>query len=207
MSTSLFFYPMFSRAVWRPSISRTCASRASPTRPSESIDCVRSPRRHDRLPARLRPRRDPLRNAHPISGSPGRGHGPRPAEGLPALQRPTGPDDQVSAAQEIRVSDSSFPSLQRSARWTGGGPVWIVEGEEEGRRCGPARPGGGWFLRDRGLASGRQPELLADFEAFRLRGRTVELVPDGDWRTNPGVTRGPNGSPRPLRRGARACAS
>ena len=31
--------------------------------------------------------------------------------------------------------------------------------------------------------------LLSDFDYLRLRGRTVELVPDGDVRTNPNVTR------------------
>ena len=33
-------------------------------------------------------------------------------------------------------------------------------------------------------------ELLADFDTLRLRERTVELVPDGDWRTNRAVARG-----------------
>lgn len=31
--------------------------------------------------------------------------------------------------------------------------------------------------------------LLADFDAIRLRGRTVEVLPDGDYQTNPDVKR------------------
>jgi hypothetical protein len=41
----------------------------------------------------------------------------------------------------------------------------------------------GWHVRG-------SRELLADFDAVPLEGRTVELVPDGDAATNPDVARG-----------------
>jgi hypothetical protein len=33
-------------------------------------------------------------------------------------------------------------------------------------------------------------ELIPDFDLFRLRARTVEMVPDGDWQTSPTIERG-----------------
>jgi lysophospholipid acyltransferase (LPLAT)-like uncharacterized protein len=46
------------------------------------------------------------------------------------------------------------------------------------------------FCGIEGWHRGGSRALLADFDTLRLQGRTVELVPDGDWRTNPAVARG-----------------
>ncbi len=71
----------------------------------------------------------------------------------------------------------------------GEGPLWLVEGEKKAlsvaQRGLPAVGFSGvegWHLKgDR--------RLLADFDAIRLRGRIVELLPDGDYHTNANVKR------------------
>jgi hypothetical protein len=69
-------------------------------------------------------------------------------------------------------------------------PVWVVEGCKKAlavAQLGLAAVGfegiEGWHMRG-------SRELLDDFAAIPLRGRTVELLPDGDWQTNPDVERG-----------------
>lgn len=68
--------------------------------------------------------------------------------------------------------------------------LWLVEGEKKALAvaqlgfpavgfCGIE----GWHLRG-------SEDLLSDFNSIRLRERVIELVPDGDWRTNPNVRRG-----------------
>jgi len=68
-------------------------------------------------------------------------------------------------------------------------PLWIVEGEKKALAvtqlglpavgiCGVE----GWHRAGEG-------RLLPDFDAIRLAGRTVEVVPDGDYQTNPDVKR------------------
>lgn len=71
----------------------------------------------------------------------------------------------------------------------GDAPLWVVEGEKKTASvaqlglpaigiCGVE----GWHV-----AGERQ--LLPDFGAIRLEGRIVEVVPDGDFQTNPHVRR------------------
>lgn len=71
----------------------------------------------------------------------------------------------------------------------GDAPLWIVEGEKKAIAaaqlglpavgvCGVE----GWHVRGR-------RDLLEDFDAIQLGGRVVELVPDGDYQTNPDVKR------------------
>jgi hypothetical protein len=69
-------------------------------------------------------------------------------------------------------------------------PVWLVEGCKKAlavAQLGLPAVGfegiEGWHVRG-------SRELLRDFEAIPLRGRIVELLPDGDWQTNPDVERG-----------------
>ena len=68
-------------------------------------------------------------------------------------------------------------------------PLWITEGEK--KACCVAQLGypvvglvgvQGWHAKGSCL-------LLPDFDAIRLRGRTVELLPDSDYQTNPDVER------------------
>jgi hypothetical protein len=72
----------------------------------------------------------------------------------------------------------------------GDGPLYFVEGEKKAlavAQLGLAAVGfcgiEGWHPRGTTM-------LLEDFDAIRLEGRVVKLVPDGDWQTNPDVDRG-----------------
>jgi uncharacterized protein DUF3854 len=68
--------------------------------------------------------------------------------------------------------------------------LWLVEGE---KKCLAIAQLGmpaiglcgieGWHPRG-------SRDLLPDFDHIRLENRVVELLPDGDWRTNPDVARG-----------------
>ncbi len=71
----------------------------------------------------------------------------------------------------------------------GDAPLWLVEGEKKALAvaqlglpavgfCGVE----GWHVRG-------ERRLLPDFDAIRLRDRIVELLPDGDYQTNPDVKR------------------
>jgi Domain of unknown function (DUF3854) len=72
----------------------------------------------------------------------------------------------------------------------GHAPVWLVEGSKKGLAVAqlglPAVAIEGienWHVHD-------SRALLPDFAAIPLRDRDVELLPDGDWQTNPHVERG-----------------
>jgi len=68
-------------------------------------------------------------------------------------------------------------------------PLWVVEGEKKSLAvaqlgyptvgiCGVE----GWHV-------GGSRNLLDDFSAIKLAGRTVNVIPDGDYKTNPNVYR------------------
>lgn len=68
-------------------------------------------------------------------------------------------------------------------------PLWVVEGEKKAlalAQLGFAAIGicgvEGWHVKG-------ARALLEDFAAIPLKGRTVELVPDGDYKNNPDVHR------------------
>jgi hypothetical protein len=83
-----------------------------------------------------------------------------------------------------------FAPMTLAAVCTGDAPLWLVEGE---KKCLAVAQVGlpavgfcgieGWHVRN-------SRDLLEDFEAIPLVGRTVELLPDGDVQTNPNVERG-----------------
>jgi hypothetical protein len=83
-------------------------------------------------------------------------------------------------------------------------PLWMCEGEKGALALAqlglPVVAFGGieaWHRKGSG-------ELLADFDAISLRGRLVELTPDGDVQSNPTVARGAQRFAEALeRRGAR----
>jgi hypothetical protein len=71
----------------------------------------------------------------------------------------------------------------------GGSPLWLVEGEKKALAiaqlglpavgvCGVE----GWQVRG-------ARRLIEDFDAIRLHDRVVEVLPDGDYQTNPNVKR------------------
>ena len=80
-----------------------------------------------------------------------------------------------------------FPAFTLRDGLTDGRPLWCIEGEKKSLAvaqlglpavgfCGVE----GWHVRGSCL-------LLPDFDNLLLRDRTVELVPDGDVRSNPNV--------------------
>ena len=83
-----------------------------------------------------------------------------------------------------------FPRACLGPAMTGDGPLWLVEGEKKALAVAQLGLTAVGFCGIEGWHRGGSRELLADFDALRLRGRTVELVPDGDWWTNPAVARG-----------------
>lgn len=63
-------------------------------------------------------------------------------------------------------------------------PLWLVEGAKKVGLVAVGFSGvEGWHCKG-------SRELLPDFDALPLAGRTVELLPDGDVQTNPNVERG-----------------
>jgi hypothetical protein len=83
-----------------------------------------------------------------------------------------------------------FPRASSGPAMEGDEPLWLVEGEKKALAVAQLGLTAVGFCGIEGWHPGGSRELLADFDALRLRGRTVELAPDGDWRTNPAVARG-----------------
>jgi hypothetical protein len=82
----------------------------------------------------------------------------------------------------------TMASLEAVCRSTA--PAWIIEGAKKAlavSQLGLPAVGiegiEGWHVRG-------SRELLPDFDLIPLRGRTVDVCPDGDWRSNPHVARG-----------------
>jgi Domain of unknown function (DUF3854) len=69
-------------------------------------------------------------------------------------------------------------------------PLWLVEGEKKSLAVAQRGLPAVGFAGIEAWHAGGSRELLADFDAIPLAGRVVELVPDGDWQTNPNVERG-----------------
>jgi putative DNA primase/helicase len=71
----------------------------------------------------------------------------------------------------------------------GEGPVWVVEGEKKALAVAQRGLPALGFCGVEGWHAGGERRLLSDFDAIRLRDRIVELLPDGDYQTNPNVKR------------------
>jgi uncharacterized protein DUF3854 len=69
-------------------------------------------------------------------------------------------------------------------------PLWVVEGEKKALAVAQLGLPAVGFCGIEGWHEAGSRELLRDFDHLRLRNRLVELVPDGDWRTNTAVERG-----------------
>ena len=73
---------------------------------------------------------------------------------------------------------------------SGPAPLWLVEGEKKALAVAQRGLPAVGFAGIEAWHIGGSRELLADFDAIPLADRVVELVPDGDWQTNPNVERG-----------------
>lgn len=83
-----------------------------------------------------------------------------------------------------------FPMPTMTETLQGTAPLWVVEGAKKALSLAQlGRPAVG-FEGIQGWHSAGSRDLLPDFNMIQLKGRVVELVPDGDWRTNPDVARG-----------------
>jgi hypothetical protein len=93
-----------------------------------------------------------------------------------------GPKD---APPRLYFTTGSLPALP-DARV----PLWVVEGAKKALAVGQLGLPAIGFEGIEGWHAKGTSTLLPDFEALALSGRTIELLPDGDWQTNPNVARG-----------------
>lgn len=75
----------------------------------------------------------------------------------------------------------------------GDAPLWLVEGEKKALAVAQLGLPAIGFCGIEGWHLAGSRDLLSDFDRLPLRGRIVELVPDGDWWANPNVRRGAEG--------------
>ncbi len=71
----------------------------------------------------------------------------------------------------------------------GTGPLWCVEGEKKALAVAQLGLPAVGFCGVEGWHRKGEHRLLPDFDAIALAGRVVEVVPDGDFQTNPNVRR------------------
>jgi hypothetical protein len=83
-----------------------------------------------------------------------------------------------------------FPLATLGRVFVGDAAVWFVEGEKKALAVSQLGFPAVGFAGIEGWHLAGSSTLLADFAAIPLRGRIVELVPDGDVQTNPNVARG-----------------
>jgi len=83
-----------------------------------------------------------------------------------------------------------FPFLTLRAGLDGHRPLFLVEGEKKALAVAQLGLSAVGFCGIEGWHVAGSRALLPDFEWIRLRGRRIDLLPDGDWQTNPNVERG-----------------
>lgn len=83
-----------------------------------------------------------------------------------------------------------FPLATLPAVLQGNASLWLVEGEKKSLATAQLDLASVGFCGIEGWHRAGARALLSDFDTIPLRGRLVELVPDGDVQTNPHVTRG-----------------
>ncbi len=83
-------------------------------------------------------------------------------------------------------------------------PLWVIEGEKKTLAVAQLRLPAVGISGVEGWHRAGEHRLLPDFDAIRLAGRIVELLPDGDVQTNPLVRHGADRFAQALlRRGAK----
>lgn len=97
-----------------------------------------------------------------------------------------------------------FPLVTLARVLHGDEPLWATEGEKKALTAAQLGLPAVGFCGINGWHVKGSLALLPDFDCIYLRGRTVEMVPDGDIATNPNVERGARQFAEALeRRGAR----
>jgi hypothetical protein len=82
-----------------------------------------------------------------------------------------------------------FVSACRREVVEGDGALWLIEGEKKAAAAAQVGLPAVGFCGVDGWHGRGQRDLIEDFDAIPLRDRVVELVPDGDYRSNPQVAR------------------
>jgi hypothetical protein len=83
-----------------------------------------------------------------------------------------------------------FPLVTINAVVLGDAPVWLVEGAKKALAVSQLGLPTVGFEGIEGWHARRSIALLPDFGVIPLRERVVEILPDGDYRTNTNVRRG-----------------
>jgi hypothetical protein len=83
-----------------------------------------------------------------------------------------------------------FPLATMASVVTGTTPVYLVEGERKSLAAAQLGLPSVGISGIEGWHAAGSRDLIRDFDVVSLSGRTIEFVPDGDWRTNPQVARG-----------------
>jgi Domain of unknown function (DUF3854) len=83
-----------------------------------------------------------------------------------------------------------FPLATLDRALHGREPLWMMEGEKKALAVAQLGLPAVGFCGIEGWHVAGSQDLVPDFNDIDLRGRIVELVPDGDWQTNPNVKRG-----------------
>ncbi len=97
-----------------------------------------------------------------------------------------------------------FPLATIHAALHGDQPLWLIEGEKKSLAVAQRGLPSVGFCGIQGWHLAGSRRLIPDFDHLNLQGRVVELLPDGDCRTNPDVERGTVGLAEALQaRGAR----
>jgi hypothetical protein len=83
-----------------------------------------------------------------------------------------------------------FPPMSLRAAVESDAPLWLVEGQKKSLAVAQVGLVAVGFSGVEGWHAKGSRDLLPDFDALPLAGRTIELLPDGDVQTNPDVARG-----------------
>jgi hypothetical protein len=83
-----------------------------------------------------------------------------------------------------------FTQPHREAVCEGDAPLWLVEGLKQSLAVAQLGLPTVGFMGIEGWHVAGTTDLCPDFDRIPLADRIVELLPDGDWQTNPDVARG-----------------
>jgi hypothetical protein len=107
---------------------------------------------------------------------------------FPTLETPNGTTKYLQPRHSgVRLF---FPLAPLLRVLEGREPLWFIEGEKKALAVAQLSLPAVGFCGIEGWHVGGSSALLSDFAVIPLRGRVIELVPDGDVHTNADVLRG-----------------
>jgi putative DNA primase/helicase len=94
----------------------------------------------------------------------------------------------IKYAQPRRTPPRLYlPRLNRAAIMDAAVPLWVVEGQKKALALAQVGLAAVGIAGVEGWHVGGSRELLPEFAAVPLRDRVIEVVPDGDYESNPDV--------------------